>query len=295
MSRLQLPQVTLCAVDARSPALALQSLLRSMAQIDFGRVLLFTQGLTQGLTPGFAQGLTQGFTQGLTHDLSLKAAGVELVDSGPIDSGAAYSHFVLRRLPGFIETSHVLVTQWDGFVCDASAWQPEFLHWDYIGAPWPEQPEALQVGNGGFSLRSQRLLQAGLDPAITQEHPEDVMLCREFRDLLQQRHGLKFAPLALAQRFAFENRHIAGPCFGFHGPYNLPRVLDEPTLQSWLSLLPQAFFRSRDARRLARALLAHRMPLAAQQLIARRRAAGRADANTRLLGLLAGLMRRWPV
>ena len=44
MSRLQLAQVTLCAVDTRAPALAAQSLLRSMTQADFGRVLLFTRG-----------------------------------------------------------------------------------------------------------------------------------------------------------------------------------------------------------------------------------------------------------
>ena len=42
MPRLALPQVTLCAIDARGPALALQSLQRSMAQVDFGRVWLFT-------------------------------------------------------------------------------------------------------------------------------------------------------------------------------------------------------------------------------------------------------------
>ncbi len=269
MQRLQLPQVTLCAVDGRSPRLAAQALQLSMAQVDFARVLLLTHGAPAGVA----------------------GPGIEVIDVGPIDSGAAYSHLVLRQLPALIDTPYVLVTQWDGFVRDARAWRPEFLDWDYIGAPWPEQPESMQVGNGGFSLRSQRLLQAGLDPLIADEHPEDVHLCRTYRAELEARHGLRFAPPALAQQFAFENSRVPGPCFGFHGPYNLPLVLDEATLQSWLAQLPDAFFRSRDARRLARALLARRMPRAAQQLIARRQAAGRTDPNTRLLGLAARALR----
>lgn len=259
----------MCAVDGRSPQLAAQALRRSMAQVEFARVLLLTHGVPAGGS----------------------GPGIEVVDVGPVDSGAAYSHVVLRRLPSLIDTAHVLVTQWDGFVRDAGAWRPEFLEWDYIGAPWPEQPAAWQVGNGGFSLRSQRLLQAGLDPLIIQEHPKDVMLCRIYRAALEAHHGLRFAPPALARQFAFENSRPPGLCFGFHGPYNLPQLLDEPTLQTWLAQLPDAFFRSRDARRLARALLARRMPRAAQQLVARRQAAGRTDPNTRLLGLAARLLR----
>lgn len=251
----------------------MQALQRSMAQLNFGRVLLFTHGF----------------------DATLAAPGIECIDVGPIESGAAYSHFVLRGLPAHISTSHVLVTQWDGFVLDASAWKTEFLDWDYIGAPWLDAPAQWPVGNGGFSLRSQRLLQAGLDPLIEQEHPEDTALCRIYRKALQARHGLRFAPLALARQFAFENALPDGPCFGFHGPYNLPRVLDEPTLEACLTQLPDAFFRSRDARRLARALLAQRMPQAAQQLIARRKAAGRKDPKTQLLGLAAWLLRRVPL
>lgn len=271
-SRLALPQVTLCAVDARSPGLALQSLQRSMAQVDFGRVVLFT------------------------HDWRPAQAvpNVEIVDIGPVRSGAEYSHFVLRGLPQHIGTSHVLVTQWDGFVVDARAWRAEFLDCDYIGAPWPDQPADRAVGNGGFSLRSRKLLQAGLDARITQEHPEDLVLCREHRNWLESQHGVRFASLDSASAFAFENAPAPGPCFGFHGPYNLPLVLDEATLAAWLQELPDAFFRSRDARRLARALLAQRMPQLAAQLLARRRHAGRDDVQTRLLAAAAHMAAWWP-
>lgn len=266
MTRPRLSQVTLCAIDARSPALAVEALQRSMQQADFGRVVLFTHG-----------------------ELPLPP-GIECVDIGPVRSGAEYSTAVLRRLPRHVHTSHALVAQWDGFVVDGSAWRDEFLEWDYLGAVWDDAPPGCEVGNGGFSLRSQRLLQAGLDPRIVDEHPEDLMLARRYRRLLETEHGVRFAPPALARRFAFENEAPRQPTFGFHGPKNLPAALDAATLSRWLTLLPDDFFRGRDARRLARALLARRLPGVARQLIRRRLAAGRRDPNTRLLGAAAGLM-----
>jgi len=268
MARLRLPHVTLCAVDTRSPGLAAQSLQRSMAQADFGRSVLFTHAWRP---PTALQG-------------------IEVVDIEAIHSGADYSHFVLRSLPGLIDTAHVLVTQWDGFVVDATAWTDAFLEVDYIGAVWHDQAPGVNVGNGGFSLRSQRCLQAGLDPRITQEHPEDEVLCRTHRALFERELGLRFAPPELARRFAFENIAPSAPCFGFHGPYHLPRVLDEATLCGWLDALPDPFFRSRDARRLARALLARRMLTAARQLVQRRRNAGMHDGKTRMLGVAAGVL-----
>ena len=268
MTRLELAQVTLCAVDTRSPALAAMSLRRSMAGIDFGRVLLFTRGWAP------AQPLP----------------GVEVVEIDLLRSGADYSHFVMRQLPAHIRTSHVLVTQWDGFVVDPQAWTEEFLAHDYVGAVWPEQPASRSVGNGGISLRSRRFLAAGMDPRITEEHPEDQVLCRTWRDHLEREHGVSFAPPELARCFAFENEAPQGSTFGFHGPYNLPRFMDEATLAVVLDELPDDFFRSRDARRLARALLSRGMPETARHLLQRRQRAGRVDPNTRLLGAAAALL-----
>jgi hypothetical protein len=268
MARLPLKQVTLCAIDTRAPALAMQSLLRSMAGIDFARVLLFThQWLPRRVVPG-----------------------VEIVDIGPIASGADYSQFVLRELPAHIRSSHVLVTQWDGFVADPAAWTDEFLVHDYVGAAWPDAPAGRSVGNGGFSLRSRRLLAAGRDPRLTRLHPEDEALCVTYREQLEKVHGVSFAPPALARRFAFENEAPNGPVFGFHGPYNLPRFVSESELLSWMQALPDAFFASRDARRLARAALFAGQPLLAQAVVARRRAVGRTEASTSVLGKAASIL-----
>ena len=258
----------MCAVDTRSPALAVQALLQSMSRADFGRVFLFTHGWLP----------------------SVVLPGIEIIDIEPIHSGAGYSRFVMRLLPAYIRTSHALITQWDGFVTHPEAWTDEFLVHDYVGAVWPDEPEGRCVGNGGFSLRSRRFLAAGQDQRITEEHPEDVVLCRTQRDFLEQAHGVRFAPPALARRFAYENQSPMGITFGFHGPYNLPRVLDESTLCEWMQRLPDEFFRSRDARRMARAMLMRGMPTAAKQLLARRTAVGRDEPSTRLLGAAASVM-----
>ncbi|MDE2080601.1 MAG: hypothetical protein KGI90_04550 [Burkholderiales bacterium] len=273
---LALPQITLIAVDTRAPALAAQSLRHSMSGTDFARVMLFTHACAAA-------------------DPGLERAGIEGIAIDPLSSGADYSRFMLRELARHITTSHVLVTQWDGFVVDPRAWRDEFLQWDYLGAVWPDQPAGRDVGNGGFSLRSRRLLvAAAADPAITRMHPEDEVLCRTHRAHLERAHGIRFAPAPLARQFAFENEAPRGPCFGFHGPYHLPRFLDEATLQRWLAELPDAFYLGRDARRLARALLAQRMPVTAQQVLRRRAAAGGGARHTRLLGLAAALLARLP-
>jgi hypothetical protein len=243
---LELPDVTLACIDTRHPALALEALGRCRAQARFARTLLFTD----------------------TQLVPAAPPGVELVDVR-IDSVAAYSRFLLQALAPHVRTSHVLVVQWDGFVIDASAWQPAFLAHDYIGAPWHDVPGDAGVGNGGFSLRSRRLLDALQD--LPPAHPEDTCICRDHRAALEAR-GLRFAPRALAQAFAFERTPPAGPSFGFHGLFNFDRVLPRDELAPLLRRLPDAMFRGLDAHDLATRLLrAGRLDEAALIVAARRR------------------------
>ena len=281
MSRLPLAQVTLCAVDTQAPALAAQSLLRSMHRIDFARVCLFT------------------------HDWLPKVVlpGIEIIDIGLMRPGHEHSTFLLRQLPQFIRTSHVLLTQWDGFVSCPRAWNDEFLVYDYVGAEWSEEPgrpvEPLtkavgEGGEGGFSLRSRRFLAAGMDPRIAQTHPAEAVLCRTHRRFVEQTHGIIFAPPALARRFAADESGTPDTSFGFRGAQHLPDVLPEIELNLWLDKLPATFFAGAAASRLLRALLARRMHVAAAKLQARRKAAGGdiaglplLSAATRLLGAVA--------
>lgn len=267
---LHLPQVTLLAVDTRCPALALGALRRSLQHIRFARSLLLTHGADAGLLPR-REAAAQGE--------------IECVDIGPIASSAAYSNLVLGGLLPFVDTSHVLIVQWDGFVLDPACWDPAFLGCDYLGAPWGRAHDGQFVGNGGFSLRSRTVLQALLDPALRARwhHPEDICIAQTLRAELQARHGIRFGELALAQRFAYENEPPPGPCFGFHGMVNLHHAWPAAELEQVLRQLPDSVLTSRDGFKAARALLKDRHAASASLLLQRRLAAGGGDWRSRWL------------
>ena len=138
-----------------------------------------------------------------------------------LNSSADYSRFMLEDLVDHIQTNHVLLVQWDGFVIDAAQWDAGFTGCDYVGASWPQFGDDHQVGNGGFSLRSRRLLEACRDPRFKGRHPEDVCICRDNRIFLEKEFGIDFANKDLADRFSFERFHRPGATFGFHGVFNM--------------------------------------------------------------------------
>ena len=119
------------------------------------------------------------------------------------------------------------MAQWDGFVLDPDRWEDHFLDFDYIGAPWPQFHDGHDVGNGGFSLRSRKLLEACRDRRFIAEHPEDVSIGRTNRELLENGYGIAFADRAIAARFAFERSSPGTPAFGFHGIFNMVTAIGE--------------------------------------------------------------------
>lgn len=236
MPRLKLSTVTLCAATSVNLRATTEALRASLDQIEFGDCILFTDK-----TPSTAQ------------------AGIRHVPIAPMRSSRDYSNFILRDLAEHLRTDHCLIVQWDGFVIDASLWEAGFLGFDYIGAPWP-QFDAHDVGNGGFSLRSRRLLEACRDPQFVTGHPEDIAICRTNREFLEREHGLRFADRETASRFAFERTSPGQPTFGFHGIFNLVpivgadrfwqlyRTLDDPqTAFVDYGLLLRQLGRGRDA------------------------------------------------
>jgi glycosyltransferase involved in cell wall biosynthesis len=139
-----------------------------------------------------------------------------------IASKEQYSTFIIRELTHHVKTSHVLIIQYDGYVINWKAWSDEFLQYDYIGATWWYK-DNMNVGNGGFSLRSKKLLDTlSSDENIKELHPEDHHICRTYRPYLES-IGFKFAPEEVANRFAIEACNIPkeaanyGGQFGFHG------------------------------------------------------------------------------
>jgi hypothetical protein len=137
-----------------------------------------------------------------------------------IGSRHEYSRFMLHDLAAHLHTRHVLCIQWDGYVLNPASWDPAFLDYDYIGAPWPHFADGMRVGNGGFSLRSRRLAEACATLPLTNE-AEDVAICRTHRRMLEEEFGLRFAPEDVARRFAYERIAPTGREFGFHGAFNL--------------------------------------------------------------------------
>ncbi|HZQ60745.1 MAG TPA: DUF5672 family protein, partial [Casimicrobiaceae bacterium] len=219
MAMLHLPDVTLCCIDAVNHALALRAMTRSQSSIAFGRSIFLTDQVPPGL-----------------HVPS----GIEVVPVAPLRSRTAYSQFVLKWLGDYVATSHVLLVQWDGFVVNPEAWTPEFLQCDYLGAKWFWYDDDMRVGNGGFSLRSQRLLDALRDDRITLQGAEDETIGRTFRPLLEREHGIRFGSEALADRFAFEAAYPIGKPFGFHGLFNFCRALPSQEIAAMVSSFSDA-------------------------------------------------------
>jgi Protein of unknown function (DUF5672) len=261
---LELKNVTLCSVDTRTPQLALQALQRSMQEIRYGEVIMFTHG---------AEKLAEAAT----------ALGVRLVDVGDIRTIEQYSAFILRGLAEWIKTDFALVTQWDGFVLNASAWREEFLAYDYIGALWREFSGALAVGNGGFSLRSSRLLHAMGDPDVNISHPEDLCICVRNRAHLERAHGIRFAPPELAAIFSYEHIRPTVPTFGFHGIFNLAEALTPEDMLAFTRDMTVDMAFGAGARGLARTLVYQGQYQAARELLNKRIAAG--DRRWRTLSL----------
>lgn len=135
-----------------------------------------------------------------------------------LGSKEAYSKFILKELHKYITTDYALIVQHDGYVRNPEAWNPAFLEYDYIGATWWYK-DGHNVGNGGFSLRSRKLLQLSADLPTSKTHPEDETICRDCRGYLEA-NGIKFAPDHIANQFSFEGYNQPGTWngqFGFHG------------------------------------------------------------------------------
>lgn len=208
------------------------------------------------------------------------APGIEHLPIAPLNYHE-YSWFMLFALWRVVPTEFALVVQEDGWVLDGANWRDDYLAYDYVGAPihlaridtpegvrwsrqfaWstPEHPlgqGATPVQNGGFSLRSQRLMRALVDhPHIRVEVPppdvvggdplrmqwrndallEDVQLSGVLRPALEA-VGIRFAPVEVARSFAIEHAGLfhhgydALQLFGHHSKLRRLAAIDPPTLR----------------------------------------------------------------
>jgi hypothetical protein len=160
---------------------------------------------------------------------------IEFIEIDALNSKNMYSWFVLYELQKYVTTDYCLVTQYDSCINHPEMWSWEFLNYDYIGAPWPIMDryingfgEQCRVGNGGFSLRSKKLLEQPTQLNIPFDlsewgepsNNEDLNICVFNKHLYK---NIKIAPLDIAVRFSHEvpipeiKNTVA---FGKHGNYN---------------------------------------------------------------------------
>ena len=156
-----------------------------------------------------------------------------LVEKG-INSIVDYNR-VMLQLGDYValDTDYYLIVQHDGYALNKANWRGEFLEYDYIGAPWPfwfhRKPTLKSlVGNGGFSLRSLKFVNACREASTLNadfRRSEDAFMLLDKASILRD-SGCRVAPVDVALRFAQEHRIPEHPfwpdrkSFGFHGKFN---------------------------------------------------------------------------
>lgn len=214
---LELPNVTLLSIDTMDPFRTIKAMQYSLLQAKFADAVLVT-------TPAKYKPEMLRTIGGKSR---IDQITVHFVEQGPRED---YERQIICDLPNWFKTDFCLFQEWDSAIVNPSAWNPDWLQCDFIGAPWPYDfrengyPPCTRetcVGNGGFSLRSNRFCKATgniFNGHIEQRHGlklSDAWICRTIRSLLDNL-GMKFAVEDEALKFSCENRFYNGQ-FGIHG------------------------------------------------------------------------------
>jgi len=154
-----------------------------------------------------------------------------------------YNKFCLVNLCEYVNTDYVILIQNDGFIINSNKWNDLFFSYDYLGAPWPIQnlrvnlprwpivlqkhftnKQIYQIGNGGFTLRSKKLLNKTKELYTDEVYsiPEDILISIYFREKMED-DGLHFCnDIDFAETFSCEALFVNGKeyssdnSFGFH-------------------------------------------------------------------------------
>ena len=206
---IDLPDVTLCAIETREHDLMRLAIEDCKGKATFGDVLIFTNKTEQFADEG------------------------RIIEVPDWPEKIGWSRCRWQEIAPHLVTSHVLCIEWDAWIWDASKWTDEYLQYDYVGAPWWYE-DFRNVGNGGFSMRSTaltRYLRKHRDKFPCTTPIDDDLLCRKYRPALEEK-GFTWAPQDVARDFAFEcvRPQPDSGHFGFHGMFNWHIVLDEEQL-----------------------------------------------------------------
>lgn len=155
-----------------------------------------------------------------------------------------YNDHVLNLIE-HTNNDYVMLIQDDGHPINSELWDDEYLQYDYIGAPWPNEESWInlqlqeqqpyirknfpknRVGNGGFCIRSKKFLKFSSQYKSCDGLGEDTFLCtRKYNEALE--YGISFAPFELAAKFSYEN-----PCIEFGTHWNQQIVFDKSKHFGW--------------------------------------------------------------
>ena len=209
--RLDLGAVTLVIIETMLHDLAREAARDCLRYADFGEVLLFSDRKID--IPGAVQSIVG--------------------DDVAANQDAVTKFFRYGSWLDRVKTPFVQLLHWDSWIVDPAMWTPAFLDYDYIGAPW-WHTDGCNVGCGAFALRSIELMRylAANRETYPYGHPEDAVLCRDYRRSLEKA-GFTWAPENLALQFCFECSRTdlgRGRHFGFHEVRNWPLVLPRDAL-----------------------------------------------------------------
>ncbi len=207
-----LSDVTVCAADSVTPELAARALQISMERCAFAEAILFSDVAVAG---------------DFRHIAIPKLTSLD-----------DYSRFCLKEMGRHIRTAYALVVQWDGYVVNAAAWDKRFRNYDYVGAPIFRDGRVV-VGNGGFSLRSRKLMQALAKLPVVPGVNEDWTISEILRPTLERDFAIRFAPPEMAARFSYEQRYPGKPTFGFHAQSNFFRHESDAEVLAIYAQLPE--------------------------------------------------------
>jgi hypothetical protein len=212
-----IPSTTLCCIDCYNYELSIRAIRHCLQACHFDKTLFIT-------------------------DKEYELQNIDVFNIPSIKTKEQYSIFVLKELNNYIKTDFVLLIQYDGFIVNPDSWSTEFQNYDYIGAKWWWYNDGYNIGNGGFSLRSKRLLQALSNDNVpisieSLKYGEDTFICRIYRRFLENQYNIKFASESVADKFSYERSDPVGNPFGFHGLFNLWRYIKEEELIHFMGLL----------------------------------------------------------
>lgn len=198
MDKVVIKDVCLICVDCVRYAQAIASLRNCMSKCEFDRVVFLT-------------------------DIELKEDGIEIIKIPRINSKEEYSSFIIKHLHNYFDTTHCLIVQWDGTILNGDCWDESFKQYDLVGAKWLYPEPEYNVGNGGFSLRSHRLMRTvARDETIDILHPCDEILGRLYRKYLEHKYQIKFAPNEVCDKFSFELNAPIQRTLGHHAFFHKP-------------------------------------------------------------------------